>query len=173
MRSGAASSPVRTFRSAAAATSSAAARERTPAATGGSFLISPPRRTRRSSTGTRSMAEMPSLPASSPDQNASRSRPTGVATPAATTATGSGRRGGAPDVEEIEPLLGRASHRGLEDARPPGERGGLLAERDPDRLGDHHRVAQVAPQQAEGRHHRDVGGAGQHERAQRKGGGRA
>src|SRR5262245_50246621 len=136
MRSGAASSAARAFRSAAAAISSAAARERTPAAAAGSFLISPPRPTRRSSTGTRSMAEMPSLPASNPDQKASRSRPTGVATPAATTATGSGRRAGAPDVEEVEPLLGRAPHRRLQGARPAGERGGLLAERDPDRLGD-------------------------------------
>ena len=78
-RSGAASSGARARRSAAAASSSA---RRAPARAraggdGGSFLISPPRPTRRSSTGKRSMAEMPSVPASRPDQNASRSAPIG------------------------------------------------------------------------------------------------
>ena len=63
-----------------------------PGAASATCLISPARPTRRSSTRNRSIVEMPSRPATRPDQNVSRSAPIGVTTPAARMATGSARR---------------------------------------------------------------------------------
>src|SRR2546426_8188489 len=69
------------------------------------FLISPPRPTRIPSTANRSIAVMPSLPVSSPDQKVSRLSPIGVTAPAATMTIGSDFTVPAPDIEEVEPLL--------------------------------------------------------------------
>src|SRR5690349_23897616 len=102
-----------------------------------SFLTSPPRWARRSSTRTRSIWEMPETPVIRADQNASRSAPIGVTTPAAAIATRSGvpiRR--APGVEEIEPLGRIGADHPLERGHGGGERGRLLARLHPDRRVD-------------------------------------
>src|SRR5262245_30171879 len=64
-----------------------------------SFLISPPLPTRRSSTGKRSMREIPPAPVRSADQKASRSWPIGVQTPPARIAMRSLSGVGCPSDE--------------------------------------------------------------------------
>src|SRR5439155_5252920 len=99
----ASSAPPPTLSSLAAASSNRDARHSgARRGAGGSFLISPPSPTPRSATGKRSIRVMPAPPVRSDDQNASRSWPIGVTTPAATIATGS-RTGRAPGLGEERP----------------------------------------------------------------------
>src|SRR5262249_25645721 len=134
----------------------------------GSFLISPPRRTRRSSTGKRSIVDTPSAPVTSADQNASTSTPIGVTAPAATTATGSARRGETPRIEEIEPLLRERADRAVQDRHPALERAPLAVPLDPDRRLHGHGVAAIAAEHAEGRDQRRARRPRQHERPERE-----
>src|SRR5688500_6949094 len=63
------------------------------------------------------MAVMPSVPVISPDQNASRSKPSGVVTPAARIATGSARRGSTHEGDCHSGVVEKLFELALEGAR--------------------------------------------------------
>src|SRR3989304_6156618 len=146
---------------AAAAISRRGARQSVESSSGRSrtsFLISPPRATRRSSTRNRSIREIPDAPVTRAAQNALRS-------PSAT--------GSAPEIVEVEPLVGMGRHVPLDDGHQPAEAGLLATRPDPDRGLEEDPVGLRFPQNAECRKHRSAGGPGQEKRAEGKRGRRA